>query len=96
MPLLRRHLKQAFVFPAGTSGYAFRSNDRAFVVVEDYREEPRAGKLRVISQGRAKGLRAVDCNDHRSLKVEREGNDWLVALPIRPGDGLLVLIEVQP
>jgi hypothetical protein len=95
-PLLRRHLKQTIIFPAGTAGYAFRSNGRTFVVVEDYREEPRTATLRLTGQARGKTVRAVDVNEHRPLKTEPAGEDWLVGIPLRSGDGVLVSIEVEP
>jgi hypothetical protein len=38
----------------------------------------------------------VDVNEHRPLKTEPAGEDWLVGIPLRSGDGVLVSIEVEP
>ena len=37
--------------------------------------------------------RAVSLNDHRKLTVTRSGGDWIIDVPMRPGDGELILVE---
>ena len=92
-PLLQTALQPRLHFPEGTSGYGFTSNGRCFVLVEDWREEGRVATLRYRADARATTIRAVDVNDHRTLAVRREGEDWLIDLPLRPGDGSLVGID---
>jgi len=38
-------------------------------------------------------LRAADTNDHRALITKRDGADWTIELPLRPGDAALVALE---
>ena len=46
---------------------------------------------------RAGSAHAVDVNDHRPLAVRRDGADWVIELPLRPGDAALVCVEeVRP
>jgi hypothetical protein len=80
-------------FPAGTAGYGFMSQGLSFVVVEDWLEEGRTVALRLRAGAGATAARAVDVNDHRPLTVRRDGDDWVMDLPVRPGDGTLVAIE---
>jgi hypothetical protein len=94
-PLLRGRLGIPVRFPPGTCGYGFLSNGRRFLVVEDWREEPRVAPLELAGRDDWKGLRAVDVNTSRSLKTHRHGNLWEIAVPVRPGDGVLVAIEVE-
>jgi hypothetical protein len=94
-PLLLEWLKVPIRFPAGTCGFGFASHGRQFVVVEDWREQSRTAPLRIVGRGEWTSLRAVDVNSHRDLKAERKGNDWVIDVPLRPGDGVLVAIEVE-
>jgi hypothetical protein len=94
-PLLIERLRVPIRFPAGACGYGFASNSRHFVVVEDWREEARIAPLRIAGRPGWTSLRAVDVNSHRDLKVEKQGGDWVINVPLRPGDGVLVAIEVQ-
>jgi hypothetical protein len=61
------------------------------VVVEDWQEKAREISVRIRASGAS--ARAVSLNDHASLPVHREGGDWVVMLPIRPGDGDVVVLE---
>jgi hypothetical protein len=94
-PLLETRLGIPVRFSAGTCGYGFASNGRRFIVVEDWREEPRVASLEIIGRDDWQGLRAVDVNCHRSLKTDKNGNVWTIDVPLRPGDGVLVAIEVE-
>jgi hypothetical protein len=90
-PTLQRWLKMPVVLPEGTLGYAFVSGGRSMIVLEDWQEKARMLSLRM----RANGTRAhaVSLNDHNSLAIHREGPDWVVDVPIRPGDGEVVVIQ---
>ena len=92
-PLLRERLALPIAFPAGTSGYGFTSNGRGFIVVEDWLEQGRTVAVRLRAKPGAKELRAADANDHRPLTAQRDGADWLIELPLRPGDAALVAFE---
>jgi hypothetical protein len=91
--LLREQLEIPITFPAGTTGYGFVSNGRSFIVVEDWLEQGRTVLLRVRAKAGAKELRAADANDHRGLITKRDGADWTIELPLRPGDAALVAFE---
>jgi hypothetical protein len=96
-PVLRQALDQVITFPSGTAGYGFVSNDRNFAVVEDWREEGRVAELRVHATAAATGLLAVDTNDDRPLQTTKDGADWVIDLPLRPGDAALVAYkEIVP
>jgi hypothetical protein len=96
-PILRQALAQVITFPSGTTGYGFVSNGRNFAVVEDWREEGRVADLRVRADSHAKALLAVDTNDNRPLETTKDGADWVIHLPLRPGDASLVAFkEVTP
>jgi len=94
-PLLEKHLGIPIRFPAGTCGYGFVSNGRRFIVMEDWREEARVASLEIVGREDWKGLKAVDVNCHRALKTQQDGNLWTIDVPLRPGDGVLVAIEVE-
>lgn len=94
-PLLEKHLGIPIHFPAGTCGYGFVSNGRRFVVLEDWREEARVAALEIVGREDWKGLRAIDVNCHGALKTRRNGDVWTIDVPLRPGDGVLVALEVE-
>jgi hypothetical protein len=94
-PLLEKRLDIPLRFPPGTCGYGFVSNGRRFIVVEDWREEPRIAPLEIAGRDDWKGLRAVDVNTSHALKTSKDGDVWKVAVPLRPGDGVLVAVEVE-
>jgi hypothetical protein len=95
-PLLQSALQPPLRLPEGTEGYGFTSNHRAFVLVEDYREEGRVATVRYRADAKATAVYAVDVNDHRSLPVRRDGPDWCIDVALRPGDGALIAIEETP
>ncbi len=96
-PQLQAVLRLPIVFPAGTSGYGFTSGNRQFIVLEDWREEGRTVEVRLRASAGATGARAVNVNDHSTLPVRRDGEFWLIATPVRPGDGTLISVEeVRP
>jgi hypothetical protein len=93
LALLRRTLDLPVSFPAGTAGYGFVSQGKSFIVVEDWREEGRTVSLRLKAREVATQARAVNINNHETLTVKRDGNEWVIELPIGPGDGALVSVE---
>jgi hypothetical protein len=90
-PLLRDRLNVPLQFPDGTAGYGFISNGQRFVVLEDWMEAGRVVPLRVRSD--AAILKAVNVNEHTPLTTHRDGADWVIDVPVRPGDGVLVAIQ---
>lgn len=92
-PLLKRTLGLPITFPVGTAGYGFVSQGQKFIVLEDWREEGRTVSLRVRAGAAARAARAVNVNEHSALSVRRDGNDWIVEVPMRPGDGVLVCLN---
>jgi hypothetical protein len=90
-PILERWLDLPITFPAGTMGYGFLSGGRTMVVVVYWQEKAREIAVRIRASGAS--ARAVSLNDHASLPVRRDGGDWVVTLPIRPGDGDVVILE---
>jgi hypothetical protein len=94
-PILRDWLAQRVIFPAGTMGYSFVSNNHTMIVVEDWLEQPREATLRIHASATA-APHAAGLNDHTTLAVTREGSDWLIRVPIRPGDGEVVILDQTP
>jgi len=92
-PLLKEHLQLPLRFPVGTAGYGFRSSGRSFIVVEDWREEGRVATVYLKAAPGAKGVRAASVNEHLPLKVSREGSEWAIEIPLRPGDAELICLE---
>jgi hypothetical protein len=90
-PILQRWLDLPVLLPAGTVGYGFMSGGRTMVVVEDWLEQARELSIRIRATG--KSAHAIELNNHNSLSVLRDGKDWVVTLPIRPGDGEVVVLE---
>lgn len=91
--LMEKTLALPITFPRGTAGYGFVSQGRKFIVVEDWREEGRTVTLKVKAAPGATGAHAVNVNSHEPLAVRRDGADWSITLPLRPGDGTLVAVE---
>jgi len=92
-PLLKTALRQSIVFPPGTEGYGFVSNGENIVLVEDWRETGRVAPLRWHADPSVTAIHAASVNDSAPLSVHRDGADWVIDVPIRPGDGTLVAIE---
>ena len=91
-PLLVQQLQIPIKFETGSTGYGFTSNGRQLVVLEDWREEARIIHLRVKA-GNGASATAVGVNDSSPLPVTRDGSDWLIDVPTRPGDGNLVCVQ---
>jgi hypothetical protein len=90
-PILQKWLHQPIVFPTGTMGYGFVSGGRTMVVLEDWQEKAREVSVRIHATGVS--ARAISLNDHASLPIRRDGVDWVVTLPLRAGDGDVVVLE---
>ena len=89
---MRAVLNPVLEFPAGTMGYGFRRGGLNYAVIEDWAERARTVELRINAGGREKRtLQALALNDHRSLAVRREGAVWIITVPLRPGDGEVVV-----
>jgi len=93
---LRTHLKQQVVFPPGTAGYAFRRGGQALIVVEDWLERPRTVEIRLEKSVLPGKVRAVSLNRAVSLGIREEGDFYIARLPLRNGDGDVVVWEVLP
>ncbi len=92
-PLMQVALQMPLQFSAGCQGYGFVCQGKKFVVLEDWKEEGRVATLRVRAGTAANSAHAVDTNDHTTLVVRRDGPDWVIEVPMRPGDGALVCVE---
>lgn len=89
---MRAVLNPVLEFPAGTMGYGFRRGGLNYAVIEDWAERARTVELKIAvtgSDGRA--VQAVALNDHRPLAARREGGAWIITVPLRPGDGEVVV-----
>jgi hypothetical protein len=79
-------------FESGSTGYGFVSNGRQFIVLQDWREEARILHVR-LRAGEGSSAAAVNVNDSVRLNVHRDGDDWLIDVPTRVGDGNLVCVH---
>ena len=79
-------------FPTGTAGYGFTCQGLRCIVVEDWLEQGRTVSLRLRATPGMSAVHAVAVNDHLPLATRRDGDDWVIELPLRPGDGELVAI----
>jgi hypothetical protein len=89
--ILRPWLSIPITFPEGTMGYGFVSGKQKCVVLEDWLEKGRVATVRIHADGAQ--AKAIELNDHRPLDVQRNGDDWLVQVPLRPGDGEVVVLQ---
>ena len=81
------------IFPQGTGGYCFRSQETTFIVVEDWLEQARSVSVRVPrTVGRTKAY-ACNLNDNASLMVSREDDFWSIRLPLKSADGAMVALR---
>ncbi|RMD77777.1 MAG: hypothetical protein D6820_11065 [Lentisphaerae bacterium] len=92
-PRIINTLRQPVRFPDGCAGYGFTSGSQQFLVVEDWLEQPRTVQLRLSSRQWSKAPRACNMNSHTPLTVVADGKDWLVELPLTPGNGVLICLE---
>ena len=90
--IVRARFDTGTIFPEGVSGYGFTSGGRRFVAVEDLREEGREVTVKVRAARRGEAI-AMEFNEHRALDVARDGDYWRVTLPLKRGDGNLIMIE---
>jgi hypothetical protein len=80
-------------FPEGTAGYGFNRGKQKFIVVEDWKEQGRDLTVRLRATTGAASASAVNVNDHTAVDVKRDGEDWVLSFPTRPGDGTLLCVE---
>ena len=92
-PAFQEALHLPVEFPKGCAGYGFKMGSQHYIVVEDWREEARTISVRYRPATPVKQLRAVNVNDHQPLAARRDKEDWLIDLPMRPGDGSLICVE---
>lgn len=91
--LILADLPLPLVLPDGTNGYGFTMGRRLFAAVEDVREKARTVEVRFKAAKAAAKATAMELNEHTDLAVRRDGADWVVTLPLRRGDGVLVALE---
>jgi hypothetical protein len=89
--ILHDWLALPITYPDGTMGYGFTSGKQKFIEIEDWLEKGRTVTLRVKAD--ADSAHAIELNEHQPLTVSRDGGDWLIQLPLRPGDGDVVVLE---
>ncbi|MFC6644174.1 hypothetical protein ACFQBQ_00915 [Granulicella cerasi] len=93
-PEITKALALPLQFPAGASGYGFRSGATSLVVVEDWWEKGRALQVRVrVQNPAAKSAQACGVNDHVAFDVKREGDFWVVNMPVRPADAEIIALR---
>jgi hypothetical protein len=90
---IRDTLSTGLQLPAGTAGYGFVRGKQQFIIVEDWREEGRDLTVRLHATPGIATASGVNVNDHVPVSVKRDGDDWVVQFPTRPGDGTLLCIE---
>jgi hypothetical protein len=90
-PMLMKQLDVPIEFPGGTAGYGFTSQGLKYIVLEDWLEQGRLVTVKLRAS--AGSASAVDINDHRELVVHRDGPDWAIDVPMRPGDGTLIAVQ---
>lgn len=94
-PIIQHSLALPLQFPPGIQGYGFVSNGRTFIVVEDWREEGRTVEIHLRAKPGVTHLHALNTNDSSILTTRRNGPDWVIQLPLRPGDGALIAVEEE-
>lgn len=83
-------------YPAGSAGYGFTSAGKTFLTVEDLAESARRVELRVRKSPGARSAAATGLNDHLPFAVRQENDEWIIEVPLRNGDGELVMLEELP
>jgi hypothetical protein len=94
--LMRAHGDLAIGFPPGTAGYGFCCGTQRLVALEDWAERARTVELRLRAASEAPTAVATGLNEHQPYAIRREGSDWLVSVPLRAGDGELIVVEEKP
>jgi hypothetical protein len=94
-PLLSSRLELPVQFPEGIAGYGFTEGKLSYIVVEDWLEQGRVVSIR-LRAGPGKTPHAVNVNNHETLAVHRDKDDWVIDLPLRPGDGALIAFSESP
>jgi hypothetical protein len=94
--LMRAQGDLAIGYPPGTAGYGFSCGRLRCVTIEDWAEQARTVELHLRATASATAAVATGLNEHRAYAVRREGADWVVSVPLRAGDGELIVVEEQP
>lgn len=94
-PLLQTICDLPIVFPDGAAGYGFTMRGDSFIEIEDWLEQGRTVSIRLRASASARTARACELNDHRPLPIRRDGPDWIIDLPLRPGGADLVCIREE-
>ncbi|MDE1163388.1 MAG: hypothetical protein PW792_15805 [Acidobacteriaceae bacterium] len=93
-PEITKALAAPLTLPAGATGYGFRSGTTSLVVVEEWMESGRELEVRVkVQNAAAKSAQACGVNDHVPFKVKREGEVWVVTVPMRPADAEIIALR---
>jgi hypothetical protein len=66
---------------------------KQFVVVGEWQNRGRIAQLRLRAKEGKTSARACGLNDHLPLNVSRDGVDWVIDVPLRPGDGQVVVLS---
>jgi hypothetical protein len=91
-PQLRALLQIPLEMPAGLCGYGFTMAGMHFIALEDWREEGRIAQVRLRATESKTFAKACELNDHHPVNVRRDGEDWVIDVPIRSGDGQLIAL----
>jgi hypothetical protein len=93
VPKLTEMLDLPLRFGEGVSGYGFTMSGTQFVVVEENRNAGRGTEVRLRATEGKQSAQACEVNDHHALKVRRDGSEWVIDVPLRPGDAQLVALR---
>jgi hypothetical protein len=93
MPKLGRVLDVPLQFPEGVCGYGFSMSGMRFIVAEEWKNQGYVAQIRLRATQNATAARACGLNEHRALAVRRDGGDWLIEVPLRPGDAELIAVR---
>lgn len=80
-------------FGKGVCGYGFSMSGTRFIVVEEWKNRGHITEVRLRARADKNNARACGLNDHRPLAVKRDGGDWVIEVPLRPGDGQVVALH---
>jgi hypothetical protein len=93
LPRLQELLNVPLAFSKGACGYGFRMSGMQFIVVGEWRNQGHIAQVRLRATGGKIAARACGLNDHSILTVRRDGTDWVIDVPLRPGDGQVVVLS---